>query len=83
MGHLRGADRHPLPAREHHGLRKDPALANIEQAAEAHEEGHAEAAAEQAVTPLEPFFDLVFAITQVTQFIADYARGRLRAAMRG
>ncbi len=85
MGHLRGADRHPLPAREHDGLRKDPALANIEQAAEAHEEGHAEAAAEQAVTPLELFFDLVFvfAITQVTQFIADYARGRLRAAMHG
>ncbi|MBA3437194.1 MAG: low temperature requirement protein A, partial [Thermoleophilaceae bacterium] len=43
----------------------------MEQAAEAHEEGHAEAAAEQAVTPLELFFDLVFvfAITQVTQFI--------------
>jgi len=37
------------------------------------------------VTPLELFFDLVFvfAITQVTQFIADYARGRLRATMHG
>ncbi len=40
--------------------------------AEAHEEG-GEAGGDQAVSPLELFFDLVFvfAITQVTQFIAD------------
>ena len=48
-------------------------MATIEEAAKAHEEGDAEAAGEQRVTPLELFFDLVFvfAITQVTQFIAD------------
>ncbi len=48
-------------------------MATIEEAAKAHGDGDAEAAAEQAVTPLELFFDLVFvfAITQVTQFIAD------------
>ena len=47
-------------------------MATIEEAAKAHEEGDAEAG-EQRVTPLELFFDLVFvfAITQVTQFIAD------------
>ena len=46
-------------------------MATREEAAGAQVED--EGAAEQAVTPLELFFDLVFvfAITQVTQFIAD------------
>ena len=48
-------------------------MATIEEAAKAHEGDDGKAAGEQAVTPLELFFDLVFvfAITQVTQFIAD------------